>query len=99
MLLWVATFFCMAALAGQQWARPVRRDGCAPQCGGDCHVTASAAANGGRMHERAGGMRRCGCGRESRSEQRESHLRADEFDVISSIDKHRGVVLRSGVLF
>jgi len=54
MPLWVTTtFFCMAALAGQQWARPVRRDGCASQCGGDCHVTASAAANGAAQDQPA----------------------------------------------
>jgi len=49
----VTTFFCMAALAGQQWARPVRREGCTPQCGGDCHVTASAAANGADQDQTA----------------------------------------------
>jgi len=41
MPLWATTFFCMAALAGQQWARPVRHDVCAPQCGGGCHEAAS----------------------------------------------------------
>ena len=32
----------MAALVGQQWARPVRHDACAPQCGDGCHEAASA---------------------------------------------------------
>jgi len=48
---WATAFLCMAALAGQQWARPVRHDACAPQCGGVCHEAASA--DGDAAHEQA----------------------------------------------
>jgi len=48
---WATTFLCMAALAGQQWARPVRHDVCAPQCGGVCHEAASA--DGDAAHDQA----------------------------------------------
>jgi len=50
-MIWATAFICMAALAKQQWARPVRHDVCAPQCGGVCHEAASA--DGDAAHEQA----------------------------------------------